>query len=693
MSGTYTTCEGTKIYTYTYADCEGNSHDWVYTYTIDDNAAPTASNPAAVNVSCFANVPAVNVAVVTDEADNCSGTPTVTHQAPDVTVANVITRTYRVADCAGNYVDVTQTITVQDNTAPTITCPANITVNTNMACTATSVSLGTPVLMDACGTPTAVARLAGATVTGSTAFALGANTVTWTVSDASGNTAVCTQTVFVKDIQAPTFVSLPASVTVSNTTLATLSATATDNCTTTPAITFTDGTTISDPVPTCYSYKYHFTRTWRATDAANNSVTATQLVYVTGIQLVCPSNKTFNTNSDGIANNDCATIVKAGDGLYPVFTDGCNTSVLRYTMTGETILSGSGAVTGLAFNKGVTTVTYNLAFSVSETCSFTVTVADNEPPVFPILSNIIVEACNFPANPFPTTPTGVVDNCDGTGVSITTVAADVTASLNCQSGTTKYTKYITRTWKATDASNNTATRTQRYYIKDSTAPSVNCRNITVTINAANVIVSATALNDVTNSSSDNCTASASLSYAICKLASAGATCTSFASNLALTPNMIPAGANHVIIPVVIRVTDACGNAGTCSTTIRLQKQGTINKEQIITDPNAAPIALDRPGSPVIASGVEAAHGKLKCYPNPFADNLNLAYNLTSDVQNTVVKIYDMQGRLVTMIENGEQFAGYYTMNWNLSELQSGMYNICLELDGKCTKMERVIVLK
>jgi hypothetical protein len=30
-----TACEGAMIYTFTYTDCSGNSHDWNYTYTID----------------------------------------------------------------------------------------------------------------------------------------------------------------------------------------------------------------------------------------------------------------------------------------------------------------------------------------------------------------------------------------------------------------------------------------------------------------------------------------------------------------------------------------------------------------------------------------------------------------------------------------------------------------------------------
>ena len=28
-------CEGTITYTYTFTDCEGNTNDWVYTYTIE----------------------------------------------------------------------------------------------------------------------------------------------------------------------------------------------------------------------------------------------------------------------------------------------------------------------------------------------------------------------------------------------------------------------------------------------------------------------------------------------------------------------------------------------------------------------------------------------------------------------------------------------------------------------------------
>jgi flagellar hook assembly protein FlgD len=71
----------------------------------------------------------------------------------------------------------------------------------------------------------------------------------------------------------------------------------------------------------------------------------------------------------------------------------------------------------------------------------------------------------------------------------------------------------------------------------------------------------------------------------------------------------------------------------------------------------------------------------------------LEYNLAKAASTVTLKVYDNQGRLVTKSEQGEQLAGYYQVNWNLSDLASGMYHICLEIDGKCTKMERVIMLK
>jgi len=80
-----------------------------------DTVAPTASNPSPVTVYCTADIPGVDVNVVSDEADNCTSNPVVTHVG-DVSDGGsnpeIITRTYRITDDSGNSIDVTQTITV-----------------------------------------------------------------------------------------------------------------------------------------------------------------------------------------------------------------------------------------------------------------------------------------------------------------------------------------------------------------------------------------------------------------------------------------------------------------------------------------------------------------------------------------------------------------------------------------------------
>lgn len=80
-----------------------------------ESTAPTASDPLPVTVFCIDDIPAVDIAVVTDAADDCDPGPDVTFIS-DVSDGGsnpeIITRTYRITDAAGNSLDVQQTITV-----------------------------------------------------------------------------------------------------------------------------------------------------------------------------------------------------------------------------------------------------------------------------------------------------------------------------------------------------------------------------------------------------------------------------------------------------------------------------------------------------------------------------------------------------------------------------------------------------
>ncbi|MDX2360427.1 MAG: gliding motility-associated C-terminal domain-containing protein [Crocinitomicaceae bacterium] len=110
-------CTGDKIYTFTYTDCAGNASVWTYTFSINDNIAPTASNPTSISVAGSMNVPPFDVTVVTDEADNCDPNPTVTWisdvSTGTVCVDEVIIRTYEIEDACGNTTTVTQEIAIE----------------------------------------------------------------------------------------------------------------------------------------------------------------------------------------------------------------------------------------------------------------------------------------------------------------------------------------------------------------------------------------------------------------------------------------------------------------------------------------------------------------------------------------------------------------------------------------------------
>ncbi|MEJ6582681.1 MAG: gliding motility-associated C-terminal domain-containing protein, partial [Crocinitomicaceae bacterium] len=116
-------CVGDKVYTFTYTDCAGSASIWTYTFSINDNVLPTASNPAPISVPLsLLSVLFPDPLVVIDEADNCTANPTVVWVS-DVSDGNVcnleeVTRTYSVTDDCGNQIFVTQIITILAVPAP-----------------------------------------------------------------------------------------------------------------------------------------------------------------------------------------------------------------------------------------------------------------------------------------------------------------------------------------------------------------------------------------------------------------------------------------------------------------------------------------------------------------------------------------------------------------------------------------------
>lgn len=109
-------------------------------------------------------------------------------------------------------------------------------------------------------------------------FPVGTTIITWSVTDAAGNTATAEQKVMITDNEAPVITQFPADVTVACHTDVPAAdiglVTATDNCSVVV-------THVRDEVSnqTCTN-RYIITRTYKATDASNNSQTRSQTITV-----------------------------------------------------------------------------------------------------------------------------------------------------------------------------------------------------------------------------------------------------------------------------------------------------------------------------------------------------------------------------------------------------------------------------
>ncbi len=118
-----------------------------------------------------------------------------------------ILRTWTVTDDCTNFsVNETQVIFIQDETAPSITCPDPITVNTISGECYATVNLPSPILSDNCdGAPTfEISTTYGAVGQGPHPFVpSGQHSIQYTGIDECGNTSICTTTLTVVDDEAP----------------------------------------------------------------------------------------------------------------------------------------------------------------------------------------------------------------------------------------------------------------------------------------------------------------------------------------------------------------------------------------------------------------------------------------------------------------------------------------------------------
>ncbi|HET8782241.1 MAG TPA: HYR domain-containing protein [Pyrinomonadaceae bacterium] len=249
------TCEsfvfptGTTVVTYTATDASGNSTSGTQTVTVNENPniPPTITAPVDVTVntgpgatSCGAFISDATLGTAT-ASDNCAGVVVTRTGVPagnNFPVGSTIV-TYRATDRVGNFTEDTQTVTVIDNTPPVVTPPAAVTLYTQdfggASCGVTlsnlDGTLGTGSATDNCPGVGAVSRSG---VPSGNFFPVGDTTLTYSATDAHGNTASATQVVTVID-NTPPAISCPVDIVVEPTCplgaiVNYTTPTATDNC-------------------------------------------------------------------------------------------------------------------------------------------------------------------------------------------------------------------------------------------------------------------------------------------------------------------------------------------------------------------------------------------------------------------------------------------------------------------------------
>ncbi|MFN0214144.1 MAG: T9SS type A sorting domain-containing protein [Saprospiraceae bacterium] len=399
------------------------------TVTVVDNTAPVITCPSVTSpIECPAG-PSFGVATATDA---CDASPTITF-SDATTPGNCpqeysVKRTWTATDDCGNTSTCSRTITVEDNTAPVITCPS---VTSPIECPA-SPNFGVATATDVCdGSPTIT--FSDTTTSGNCPQEYSVKR-TWAATDDCGNISTCSRTISIEDNTAPVItcpsvtspIECPASPNFGV-------ATATDVCDSSPTITFGDLTTPGD-CPQAYSV----TRTWTATDDCGNTSTCSSTITVednTPPVIICP------TVTSPV---ECSGNPGFGDATA---TDDCD-AFPTITFTNDTFPEACPQVYTVLRIWKATDDCGN-----ASNCSQTITFEDNTPPVItcPADKNLFCGDITLPSNTGFATATDVCDNNVG-----------ITYSDNPPSGPTCGGSggVFVRTWLATDDCGNTATCTQ-----------------------------------------------------------------------------------------------------------------------------------------------------------------------------------------------------------------------------------------
>jgi hypothetical protein len=543
-------------------------------------------------------------------------------------------------DAAGNSISCSYVVSVIDNTAPVAeVCPTDIEQDNDAGVCGAVITYDVPVFSDNCDGDNLSGTLVEGLASGAE-FPIGTTTVTYSYTDAAGNTTICSFDVTINDTENPVIVcpanvevDINGAVTAGDATIVssgpcgvTLSYTepiGTDNCD--GAITSLEGG--QGGAANYYQYGGVYTETWMVTDASGNTDECSFTITVADPvppTITCPVDFTVN-NDPGV----CGAVVNYS---FPIETDNC---------PGWTVSLTQGLASGSVFPVGTTTVEFTITDDAgnSTTCDFDVTVEDTEAPVIDACpaDRSITTSSNGLADctgmvPDLTGEVGASDNCTATADLIITQSPAAGSSFGAAHGDEQV---VTIT--VTDAEGNASTCEVVLTLEDDEDPVIDCSQINTDRVADAGLCSFTMPGAGFDPNfADNCSATISHNYP-------------FAPNTnTLAGATFPVGSTTV----VWTATDANGNTADCTITINVADEEdpiflNCPTEMIMVgnDPDecsakvnwAIPVATDNCG----IQSVEQIAGPAAGSEIPVCELTTITYEATDVHGNTATCSFDV----------------------------------------------------
>jgi gliding motility-associated-like protein len=492
----------------------GESTSFVYHYLVGTSLNPYPPIPVLPALSDI-NTECSIASLIAPTAVGCSGPLVGAHDAVlPITLQGTTVVTWTYDDGNGNTTTQDQNIIIDDITAPV----ADIATLGDVIAECSVTSLVAPTATDNCAGVVTVTNNAVLPIT-----LQGTTVVTWTYDDGNGNTSTQVQNVVIDDVTAPVITGCPTDVNINNdagvcgAVVNWISPTATDNCEFNTSVTMmftgSNSTTLNyTEAGMSISTTSHLDVPWgvscgdgqgllihsgysTAWSFGGNPFTPLSFEACSiNMVFIAPSGATFTPLTTGLVNfpttPDWTNITSMTWNNIGGGNESLDNFVFNSVSNSVSIVQTAGLSSGSYFPVGLTTNTFVATDAVgnTSTCSFDVTITDNEVPVADVatLADVTAE-CSVTSLVAPT----ATDNCAGVVIVTNNAVLPILGQ-----GTTVV------TWTYNDGNGNTSTQDQNVIIDDVTLPTPICQDLTVFLDGTgNTSITAV---DLDNGSTDNC---------------------------------------------------------------------------------------------------------------------------------------------------------------------------------------------